>query len=450
MFSDIRESGCLRGDTLVLDCNQKLLKEIKVLDGKKDIGIMSMKNEKGGIMQMKKGFKSGIKQLYRMELVTGHTIYATGNHKFLEYENKWEKLERLSDESLIGIPINFELKNNETGRDLSEARFIAMMLGNGCALKNRSIQYTSNVFDDDLCDIIIKDSLKITNNKIRPYKKITNYKKRKSKWTNVFFPSIQLPTKKIKSPMVDYLKSIGIYEKRAKEKEIPGFVYFENDKFKKEFIRYLFSTDGTVSIQTINKKKISIAYTSTSYKLIFGLQLLLQSVGIVSTVKNVKQGKYEWYSLSIYSLYFQKKYLYEIGFAGKRKNNINDKAKIFLENISPGWTKYILNDKKTIAYVKIKSIDKCETTDVYDLEVPTTNNFIANGIIVHNSIEQDANIILFIHSSDEERSKDIEDSNFYLAKNKNGRTGKICTNFNKPYFEFGLIGNKHDTDWINN
>lgn len=66
------------------------------------------------------------------------------------------------------------------------------------------------------------------------------------------------------------------------------------------------------------------------------------------------------------------------------------------------------------------------------------------------SLEQDANIILFIHSSDEERSKDIEDSNFFLAKNKNGRTGKICTNFNKPFFEFGIIGIKNDADWINN
>jgi replicative DNA helicase len=75
---------------------------------------------------------------------------------------------------------------------------------------------------------------------------------------------------------------------------------------------------------------------------------------------------------------------------------------------------------------------------------------IYSDIRESGSLEQDANIIIFIHSSDEERSKDIEDSNFYLAKNKNGRTGKICTNFNKPYFEFGLIGNKHDTDWINN
>jgi replicative DNA helicase len=66
------------------------------------------------------------------------------------------------------------------------------------------------------------------------------------------------------------------------------------------------------------------------------------------------------------------------------------------------------------------------------------------------SLEQDANMVLFIHSSDEEKQKEIEDSVFYLAKNKNGRTGKIATNFNKPFFEFGLISKMDNNDWYNN
>ena len=65
------------------------------------------------------------------------------------------------------------------------------------------------------------------------------------------------------------------------------------------------------------------------------------------------------------------------------------------------------------------------------------------------AIEQDANIVLFIHSGDDERQKEIEDSAFYLAKNKNGRTGKIKTNFNKPYYEFGLMPDER-MDWTNN
>lgn len=66
------------------------------------------------------------------------------------------------------------------------------------------------------------------------------------------------------------------------------------------------------------------------------------------------------------------------------------------------------------------------------------------------AIEQDANIVLFIHSGDDERQKEIEDSAFYLAKNKNGRTGKIKTHFNKPVYEFGLILSDESLEWKNN
>ena len=34
---------------------------------------------------------------------------------------------------------------------------------------------------------------------------------------------------------------------------------------------------------------------------------------------------------------------------------------------------------------------------MFDATVPGTHNFVANGIVVHNSIEQDADVVLFIY-----------------------------------------------------
>lgn len=62
------------------------------------------------------------------------------------------------------------------------------------------------------------------------------------------------------------------------------------------------------------------------------------------------------------------------------------------------------------------------------------------------AIEQDANVAIFIHSKDEEHNKEIEESAFYLKKNKGGRTGKIPTQFNKPCFEFGIFREPGE-DW---
>ena len=38
--------------------------------------------------------------------------------------------------------------------------------------------------------------------------------------------------------------------------------------------------------------------------------------------------------------------------------------------------------------------------DVYDLTVPTYHNFVANDFIVHNSIEQDADVVIFVYRED--------------------------------------------------
>ena len=34
------------------------------------------------------------------------------------------------------------------------------------------------------------------------------------------------------------------------------------------------------------------------------------------------------------------------------------------------------------------------------MTVPETHNFVANGMIVHNSLEQDADVVMFIHRPD--------------------------------------------------
>lgn len=45
----------------------------------------------------------------------------------------------------------------------------------------------------------------------------------------------------------------------------------------------------------------------------------------------------------------------------------------------------------------IKSITYLCKDKVYDIEIPELHNFVANNIIVHNSLEHDADIVLAIH-----------------------------------------------------
>ena len=45
---------------------------------------------------------------------------------------------------------------------------------------------------------------------------------------------------------------------------------------------------------------------------------------------------------------------------------------------------------------EIASISELGEEDVYDATVPGVHNFVANDIVVHNSLEQDSDIVMFL------------------------------------------------------
>jgi replicative DNA helicase len=67
--------------------------------------------------------------------------------------------------------------------------------------------------------------------------------------------------------------------------------------------------------------------------------------------------------------------------------------------------------------------------EVFDLTVPAHHNFVADDFLVHNSIEQDADLVAFIYRDElYNRREDGENENqaeVILAKHRNGETGTI-------------------------
>ena len=76
--------------------------------------------------------------------------------------------------------------------------------------------------------------------------------------------------------------------------------------------------------------------------------------------------------------------------------------------------------------------------DVYDLTVDGQHNFVAGDIMSHNSIEQDADIVMFIYRDEvynpETDRKNIAD--IIVAKHRNGPVGPVSLYFQAAQTRF--------------
>jgi replicative DNA helicase len=77
----------------------------------------------------------------------------------------------------------------------------------------------------------------------------------------------------------------------------------------------------------------------------------------------------------------------------------------------------------------ISSIQADGEDEVYDLTVEGLHNFVAADIVLHNSIEQDSDLVLFIFRERFYNDNIAEDkrniAEIIIAKHRNGPTGKV-------------------------
>ena len=87
---------------------------------------------------------------------------------------------------------------------------------------------------------------------------------------------------------------------------------------------------------------------------------------------------------------------------------------------------------------EIASVESLGQRTVYDATVPGAHNFVANGISLHNSIEQDSDVVILLHREDayERESPRAGEADLIVAKHRNGPTATVTVAFQGHYSRF--------------
>ncbi len=87
---------------------------------------------------------------------------------------------------------------------------------------------------------------------------------------------------------------------------------------------------------------------------------------------------------------------------------------------------------------RIDAIEADGEAEVYDLTVDRHHNFVGNGVISHNSIEQDADLVMFIYRDEyyNEESEKEGIADLIISKHRNGGLGVVELAFQKEFPRF--------------
>ncbi|MGH2401126.1 MAG: replicative DNA helicase [Candidatus Limnocylindria bacterium] len=98
-----------------------------------------------------------------------------------------------------------------------------------------------------------------------------------------------------------------------------------------------------------------------------------------------------------------------------------------------------------VSWDAIVEISPAGVEPVYDATVLETHNFLAEGIVSHNSIEQDADVVIFLYRDGEQNPEaEVELIKAKVAKHRNGPIGEVPLQFRKANTRFYTVAAREE------
>jgi replicative DNA helicase len=505
-LSDLRESGCLTGDTLVTLADSGKRVPIETLVKNHPNGgfrVWSLNKDYRLVKaEVSNAFSTGVKETYELTTGLGRKIRATANHKFLTVSG-WKRLDELTIGDHLALPRKIQSTENPSNLiSDEELALLGHLIGDGCTLPRHSIQYTTRELD--LAETVENLASAVFPGEILPRIKFEGKQAGRNGWYQVYLSSTKHHTHGVRNAISVWMSSMNVFGLRSHEKFVPDVVFGCTKEQIGLFLRHLWSTDGCVRMVGGKRPYPAVYYASSSEKLALNVQTLLTRLAVTARVSLVpqKNGRDQFHVI-VTGKSDLLRFSIAVGSVGKYKTDSLNEIVNFLEprvantnrDIIPksvwrsmvvpamqevglttrnmqagigmsycGTTLYKTNlsrdraarvasivesdELKTLStssvyWDQLISITKAKTEEVYDLTVPGPHNFVANNIIVHNSIEQDADMVMFLYRPEYYGIEEDEQGNslkgtatVIVGKNRHGEAKDIKLAFESDFARF--------------
>ncbi len=489
MLSDLRESGCLPAETRILRADTGAETTMGELfeSGERDVPVWSLDDNLRYVRRhLTHVFSTGRKPVLQLTTSSGKTVRATANHPFLTFDG-FRPLGELAPGDRIAVPRHVPAPDRMTVWEDEKVTLLAHLIGDGSFVKRQPLRYAS--IDEANLRAVTTAALHFGVVAVRdeyPAARCTTLRLRAP------FPL----THGKRNPIAAWLDELGLFGLRSHEKFVPAPVFCLPKKQISLFLRHLWATDGSVTVNK-NGRGGRVYYASTSRALVDDISRLLLRFGISCRIRRVKKSGYrDGWTLDISGCDDQRRFLGEIGVHGARgeaaerllgivrelsgNTNVDTIPTGVWERVREvlaeqgmshrafaaamgtafcgstmwkhapsrerlGRVAEILGDAdlemhavNDLLWDEVVSIEQGVVEEVYDATVLGGHNFVADGIVVHNSIEQDADMVMMIHREDmyEKESPRAGEADIMLVKHRNGPTANVTVAFQGHYSRF--------------
>jgi replicative DNA helicase len=471
-LADLRE--CVTGDTLVAlaDGSRTPIRDLvgsepNVLAVSSDGRIVPARSDKV--------WKVGRRPVYRVRLASGREIRATAKHRLYGLDG-WVRVGELNAGDRIAIARSLPEPAQPIQWPDTHVVLLGHLVGDGSYLTHQPLRYTTA---SEVNSRAVKEAAEALGSSVRRHPG-------KGAWHQLVISGNG--NRWHPRGVNRWLRGLGIFGQRSHQKRLPAEVFRFSRRQVSLLLRHLWATDGTIQNRPEwSRGSASVNFSTCSGGLAMDVAALLLRIGVVARIQQTSQRNHRpMFSVHVSGSSDQLRFLDTAGAFGPRvpqaealrqrlegivaspnvdtipaevfdqvkaamaRRGVTHRAMAAMRGTSYGGSAHfafapsrkvlgqyadVLRDPalrrladNDLFWDRVVDVRPDGEEDVYDLTVPGPASWLADGIVSHNSgaLEQDADIVLFIHRdplSEEIDKKGLAE--VIIAKHRNGPLGKV-------------------------